>query len=113
MKSKLTKVLVLSLILIMVFGTVYASAYSSYDTYTYSIDGEPLASPEAFTASLTAKSAQMNLLTEKFGNKELNRPNDIVTDVDGNVYIADSGNNRIVVLNKYYAAIDIIENYRT
>ena len=42
MKSKLTKIILLSLVLVMVFGTVYASAFSSYDTYTYSIDGEPL-----------------------------------------------------------------------
>ena len=99
------------LLLALVFGTISASAYSSYDTYTYSIDGEPLSSPEAFTASLTAKSAEMNLLQEKFGNLPLNRPTDIITDSSANLYIADSGNNRIVVLNKYYSAVAIINEY--
>ena len=49
MKSKLTKVLLFTLIGVLLFGTIAPSAYESYDTYTYSIDGEPLASPHAYT----------------------------------------------------------------
>ena len=97
----------------MVFGTVYASAFESYDTYTYSIDGEPLKSPPAYTPAREVSYADMDLgrlgITGSLAN--LKAPTDIVTDNDGNVYIVDRGNNRIVVLNKYYTVKAIIDSY--
>jgi len=49
--------------------------------------------------------------TRKYGNSEL-RANDIVSDSEGNLYLADSGNNRIVILNKYdYSVIGVIRSY--
>ena len=63
MKSKLTKVLLFALIGVLLFGTIAPSAYESYDTYTYSIDGEPLASPHAYTPDVeTYDSHTMGLL---------------------------------------------------
>lgn len=111
MKSKLTKFLLITLVLVMLFGTVYSSAYESYDTYTYSIDGEPLQSPSAYSAYDSLNSVDMKLMQQKYGNLALNAPSDIVTDDIGNVYIADTNNNRIVVLNKYYSVINIIDGY--
>ncbi len=110
MKKKLTAVIILSLVLVMLFGTVYSSAFSSYDTYTYSIDGEPLQSPPAYQPADTITSKKMGL-TEKFGGKALKSASDIVTDDASNVYIADKENHRIVVLNKYYSAVAVIESY--
>ena len=113
MKSKISKILVLSLVLVMLFGTIYASAFESYDTYTYSISGEPLKSPPAYTPAREISYADMDLarlgITGKMAN--LNKPNDIVTDEEGNVYIVDEGNNRIVVLNKFYTVQAIIDSY--
>ena len=63
MKSKITKILLLALAFIMLFGTIVPSAYESYDTYTYSIDGEPLKSPAAYTPDVETYSSQsMGLL---------------------------------------------------
>ena len=63
MKNKLTKIIIFAIVAIMLFGTFAASAYESYDTYTYSIDGEPLSSPHAYTPDvLNYDSAAMNLL---------------------------------------------------
>ena len=63
MKNTITKVVIFALVAIMLFGTVAASAYESYDTYTYSIDGEPLKSPHAYTPdTVTYNSKVMNLL---------------------------------------------------
>ena len=113
MKSKISKILVLSLVLVMLFGTIYASAFESYDTYTYSISGEPLKSPPAYTPAREISYADMDLarlgITGKMAN--LNKPSDIVTDEEGNVYIVDEGNNRIVVLNKFYTVQAIIDSY--
>ena len=63
MKSKLTKILLVVLTAIMIFGALVPSAYESYDTYTYSIDGEPLKSPAAYTPAPNAyDSESMGLL---------------------------------------------------
>ena len=111
MKRKLSILLILVLVIATIFGTIGVSAYTSYDTYTYSIDGEPLMSPTAFETANNVNSEDMKLVQEKFGGKVLKNPTDIVTDDSSNVYIADAGNNRIVVLNKYYDAIHVIESY--
>ncbi len=111
MKSNFVKVVVLALILVTVFGAVSASAYHSYDTYTYSIDGKALQSPTAYSASNTINSYDMRLVSERFGSKTLSDASDIFSDCDGNVYISDKGNNRVVVLNKYYFTVAVIDSY--
>lgn len=112
MKSKTTKILVLSLMLIMLFGTITASAFNSYDTYTYSIDGEPLKSPPAYNPydELTAEDMSISKIANG-GSETLGAVSDIVTDSKGNVYLADPTNNRIVILNKYYTATGILTSY--
>ena len=109
--KRIVKVLILSMVLVLIFGTVTASAFSSYDTYTYSIDGEPLKSPAAYSPDLSLDSYDINIIQDKFGNKPLAGSNDIVSDGEGNLFIADTDNNRIVVLNKYYSAIATISEY--
>ena len=111
MKKKLLSVLFIALLLTLVLGTVTASAFEAYNTYTYSIDGEPLLSPAAYSASVSVDSTQMGLIN-KFGNLTLSKnASDIVTDELGNVYIADSGNNRIVMLNRYYKVTGVLDSY--
>ena len=63
MKNKFIKILLLALALITIFGSVTPMAYESYDTYTYSIDGEALPSPHAYTPDVeTYDSTSMGLL---------------------------------------------------
>ena len=109
MKKNIFKVLLIALILTLLVGTVSVSAFESYSTYTYSIDGKPLKSPAAYSASMSVDSQGMML--NSFGGVALKSATDIVTDELGRVYIADKGNNRIVVLDKYYRTIAIIESY--
>ena len=91
-----------------------ASAGSAYQTYTYSIDGYALYSPDAYTAVTTVDSEYMGLLDKSlFANPvAIDNPGDMVTDDDGNVYIADTGNNRIVVLDRYYKVRFVITEFR-
>ena len=107
MKNKFGKVILLTLAAIMLIGTVVSSAYEPYQTYTYSIDGIPLESPHAYTPSVeTYGSEEMGL------DKILKGVTDVVADAEGNLYLADSGNNRIVILNKTdFKATGIIETY--
>ena len=104
--KKFAKILILSLVLILLFGTVSSFAYVAYDTYTYSISGKQMLSPTAYSTNLSITSTDMGL-----GSVQLSDAMDIVTDDLGNVYIADAGNNRVVVLNKYYRVIKIIDTY--
>ena len=73
-----------------------AGASSAYQTYTYNVYGKPLYSPDAYTAIKAVNSDDMGL------ELPIENPGDMITDDAGNVYIADTGNNRIVVLDQYY-----------
>ncbi len=96
--KRMTSVLLvlLSLVMIVPMAILGAGASSAYQTYTYSIDGLPLYSPDAYSAELSLNYLDMGL------DKDFNMPFDLVTDDEGRLYIADTGNNRIVVLNRYY-----------
>ena len=92
MKKKITCLMALLCCLVMLLGS-----FASYaDTYTYNIDGEPMNSPDAYQAHAQITSSQMGL------KKALSYPSDIKADSDGNVYIADPENDRVVVLDKNY-----------
>lgn len=95
MKKNMIRIFAVLCLLTMVLGCIPASA-AAYKSYTYSIDGESLASPDAYSPEQVVDSNAMGLSTA------LSNPTSIETDSDGNVYIADPSNNRIVVLNKYY-----------
>ena len=77
--------------------TIGAGAGSAYQTYTYSIGGYALYSPDAYTADNDIIDSKYMGLTTPISN-----PNDLVTDDKNNVYIADTGNNRIICLDRYY-----------
>ena len=106
MKNKLTKLFILLIVAIMTFGSVTASAFESYDTYTYSIDGEPLHSPTAYSAEDSYDSRDMGL------SVKLSQSEDVFADYLGNIYIADKGNNRIVILDaEQYVVKGTISEY--
>ena len=112
MKNKIFKVLVFAVLAAVVFGAVSASAFESYNTYTYSIDGEPLDSPAAYTTSSQEvyNSTDMGLTT-KFGNTKIVSSTDIATDEEGRVYITDPEGDRVVILDKHFRAIASISEY--
>ena len=111
MKKNIIKIVLLSLVFVLLFGTVSSFAYESYETYTYSIDGEILKSPTAYSASVSMNSYDMKINATELGGKVLSEATDIFADHNGRVYVADKGNDRIVVLNKYYTAIGVIGTY--
>ncbi len=96
MNRKIVKIAALCLCLMMILGVVPALAATSYGTYTYTQDGFAVASPDAYIPERIVDSNVMGI------NTALKSPTDIETDEQENVYIADAGNNRILVLDKYY-----------
>ncbi len=111
MKSKLTKILIFAVIAIMLFGTLPASAYDSYKTYTYSIEGETMDSPHAFTASDSLTYQDMKVDYINNSDYKDRGTQDIVSDENGYVYLADKANNAIVILDPYYKHVRTIKNY--
>ena len=95
--KKITAIIALVFAIIMIVS-VPVGASSPYQTYTYSVDKTPLYSPDAYTpeGTGTVTSADMGLETP------LKDPTDLVVGKDGYIYIADSGNNRIVCLDRHY-----------
>ena len=142
------------------------SAATPYQTYTYSIDGTALHSPDAYVPSKNIDATYMGLndveflckyhpdlatAREKLAETEaamaeaektygtahdnykqaaaavtaatttyndlvknyskIANPSDIEVDASGNVYIADTGNSRIVVLDRYYNVKFIIASF--
>ena len=97
---KLTSIICLVFALIMVLA-LPVSASAPYQTYTYSIDGKALSSPDVYSPAKEIDSAYMGL------DKEIADISDLQVDQDENIYIADSKNNRIIVLD--YPAAPIAE----
>lgn len=93
--KKLISVFAILFVLVTVLA-LPAGAARTYQTYTYSIDGYALYSPDAYTPIKNVNWTDMGL------EKELNTPHDIVVDDKDNVYLADTQNNRIVVLDRYF-----------
>ena len=101
---------------------IYAAAYS---TYTYSIDGTQLASPDAYTPLKVYDSESTGILAAT--GFEITDPRDMTVDVDGNIYICDvavrevvnPANNkvttekspRLIVLDKYYKFMYEVKNF--
>ncbi len=68
------------------------AATAPYETYTYSMEGSTMSSPHAYVPERIITNYDM-------GTTALKSAKDIFFDDDGNLYISDTGNNRVVVCN--------------
>lgn len=91
----LKKILLLSLALLFALMPV-ASAVEPYVTYTYGTDGWPRTSPTVYTPILNVDSSYIGL------DKAMDDPRDLFVDDDGNVYLVDAANNRLIVTDPNY-----------
>ena len=91
-----TRILALTVCIILMIACVPVGAITPYSTYTYSIDGFALMSPDAYVPDRQIDSAYMGV------TPAIDDPRDLVVDQDNNLYIADAANNRIVVLDRYF-----------
>lgn len=83
-------------VLLMVGGlsvTASASDKVPYATYSYTYDGDPIASPHAYIPGRVLRASVA-------GEVPLSKPEDLCVGADGRLYIVDTGNNRLVVLNE-------------
>ena len=110
--KKLSRVLALVLSFILLAGmfSQLSAAGAPYETYTYSINGEVLTSPHAYTPDSSITSYEMNL------SGSLNSPKDIFVDEKGNgyIYISDKdaeGNGRVIVCDPNFIYLYTINDF--
>ncbi len=94
MKIKFLQILAVALVIITLAGGLTAGA-AAFSTYTYSINGDPLPSPDAYTPIKQILPSDIEGLDTPF-----NTPKDLLVDYNNRVYVADPKNSRIVILNK-------------
>ncbi len=108
--KKTMKLLLVILCAIMVFGALPASAVEPYQTYTYSSDGKALYSPAAYKPVISVDSKYIGLYDLE-NPVSFDDAADIEADKDGNIYLADTKNNRIVVMDEYYRLKYVIDGF--
>ncbi|MBO5312390.1 MAG: YIP1 family protein [Clostridia bacterium] len=104
--KKITRVFVLVFALLMLLP-LGVSAVIPYSTYTYSIDGLVLDSPDAYVPYGNGPIGSSTLGLEL----NMKTPSDIESDKAQNVYITDKDNNRIIILDKFYKLKRIIKDF--
>ena len=126
MKSKLTKVLLIGIVLIMLIGTISASAITPYTTYTYDYDGFMQMSPDAYTpVKVIDTRTLVNSLSEEGGASDnaklkyasiastlaLKGPKDIFVDELNHVYIANTDANQVIVTDEEFNVRLVIDSF--
>ncbi|HIW32939.1 MAG TPA: hypothetical protein IAA29_09130 [Candidatus Paenibacillus intestinavium] len=91
------------LIGISVWGSP-VQANGNADSYNYSYWGRTVASPAAYTATGSVNGLDI-------GIGILKEPSDIQVTSDNYVYILDSGNNRVVILDQNYKLFNVIDSF--
>ena len=101
MFRKICKHCIPGVVILFLFCIGVSVQATSYETYTYSYEGEEVASPDAYLPDQI-----INFFSEECG--AMKQPQDVFVAPDGSVYLADTGNHRILVLDaalKYQRSI--------
>ena len=100
MKKRILVLITLVLITVTLLGAAVTSNAEAYSSYTYSVTGFPVASPDAYTPERQVDSNYMGLGASQYG--AITDPRDVFVDENEWVYVVDGGTNRVVVLDANY-----------
>lgn len=92
------------LLCLLIFPPEFASAAPAYESYTYDYWGNVVYAPHAYLPENIIDGSTL-------GIGDLNTPSDLFVSRDGRVYIADSGNNRIIVTDKNWNVLAEIKSF--
>ena len=93
------------LFVLLTIALIPVDAAKVYQTYTYSIEGKALYSPDAYSPVKSVDYTNMGL------DVALKGASDLVVDKDNNIYIADTDNNRVVCLDRYFHVRFVIDTF--
>ena len=90
----------------LLMGTISisVSAFEPYSNYTYDINGKSKGEPQAYLPVKVISG-------ESIGAGSFNNPKDICISADRMIYVADTRNNRIVILNDGFELDCIIKDF--
>lgn len=113
--KKISKAVVFTMIGLMVVGSTCVTAGASdqpYDSYNYDYREDIVYTPAPYTASFSFDGGSLTYNGEPLG--KFVSPQDICRSADdGHLYVADTGNNRIVVLNENLTSVvNVIDSYK-
>lgn len=103
-RSKVSLLLAVTVTLGLAAGLCPAYAHSAPASYNYSYWGDTAPAPAAYQAK--------RLLTgQNLGIGELKEPNDLQVDAQNRVYLLDSGNNRVIMMDGSLQTIRTINSF--
>ena len=108
--GRLTALLSVFVLVGMSFTVRVAAADEPYDTYNYDDREDLTYTPSAYEPIRSIAGNGLKYKGESIGS--FVTPQDICYSDDGNLYLADTGNNRIVVLNnRMTEVVNIIDSF--
>lgn len=103
--SKYMQCLKVALLLIfLLLLTVKPAGANPYESYIYDFWGQPVTSPQAYLPYRLIDG-------DKLGIGSLNSPQDVVVANDDRIYILDTGNSRIICLDKNWDVLKVIDSF--
>lgn len=119
--NRIIKFVVFSFLAVLILGSTIASAVTPYTTYTYDVFGKKTESPDAYVPLKVINSAsiQQSLVDKKNENAaatyssftSFSNPSDIFVDDLNYIYVSDTDNNRIVILDEEGNLVRIISTF--
>lgn len=100
----MTRFVTAILIVMLLSGAVAPTQVSAGDNYSYSFWGDPVPAPSPYNL-------QKVMYGEDWSIGPLSSPQDLYSGQDGQLYIADTGNNRIVILNRQLELAHVISEF--
>ena len=97
--KKFTRIVAFTACLIILLGCIPVNAITPYTTYTYSIDGFALVSPDAYVPDRIIDSSN---LTYNGDPVTITDPRDLFVDDNNNVYLVLGSSNQVVVMNSFF-----------
>ena len=104
MKGKILYCIVLNILICFQLISPVIAQEPAYQNYTYSYEKIPFAESQAYIPTDIISGISL-------GVGAFNTPKDVFVAKDGKVYIVDSGNNRIVILNKDLKLTGILSEF--
>ena len=106
--KKFARILAFAACLLMLLGSIPVNAITPYSTYTYSIDGFALVSPDAYVPDRIIDSTNIYYDGDPV---EIVDPRDMFVDKDNNVYLVLGSSNQVVVMNSFFNVKFIISEF--
>lgn len=106
--KKITRIVAFTACLIILLGCIPVNAITPYTTYTYSIDGFALVSPDAYVPDRIIDSSN---LTYNGDPVIITDPRDLFVDDNNNIYLVLGSANQVVVMNSFFNVKFIISSF--